>query len=241
MPSSSDRHAPPGQGSSRARRAAAELSQSARVADRRRTWAWRVFAAVVAVAVAATLTVAFVSARRGASSTASADGLSRVSGIGAATPPPWLAPSEVPPRVATAGLRLGRMGTAEHYHAHLDVRVDGHEVAVPENVGVDATTGLMSALHTHTPDGVVHIEADMQGQVFTLGQLFTEWNVRLTPSQVGSFTVSVDKELVVYVNGELRPGDPALLRLEPNQEIALLFGTPRDNRDFPKSYDFTGL
>lgn len=119
--------------------------------------------------------------------------------------------------------------------------VNGRAVAVPANIGVDPASGTMSALHTHTPDGVLHIEADTKGQVFTLGQLFTEWNVRLTPNAIGSLTVADNKQLVVYVNGKLRSEDPALVRLEPNQNIALLFGTADNIRDVPKSFDFSGV
>lgn len=222
-----------------ARALAAEMSQAARRRARRRVWAWRVFAALIIAVVASVLTVALV-AQRAANAPATTAGLAKVSGIGALAPPPWVAPADVPPRVAAAGLRLGRMGTAEHYHAHLDVLVNGRAVAVPANIGVDAASGSMSALHTHTPDGVLHIEADAKGQIFTLGQLFTEWNVRLTPTMIGSLPVADTKQLVVYVNGR-RTEDPALLRLEPNQEIALMFGTPEDIRDVPKSFDFSGV
>lgn len=239
MPATPHQQDPSGRGSARARLTAAEMSQAARGRARRRVWAWRVFAALTGVAVAAVLTVAIVAQREKAPATA--QGLGKVSGIGAIAPPPWAAPADVPPRVAAAGLRLGRMGTAEHYHAHLDVMVNGRAVAVPANIGVDPASGTMSALHTHTPDGVLHIEADTKGQVFTLGQLFTEWNVRLTPNAIGSLTVADNKQLVVYVNGKLRSEDPALVRLEPNQNIALLFGTADNIRDVPKSFDFSGV
>jgi hypothetical protein len=83
-------------------------------------------------------------------------------------------------RVAAAGLDLGPMGMAEHYHPQLRVIVNGTAVPVPGNVGVDPSTGAMSALHTDEPDGTRHIEADTAGEVFTLGQLFTQWGVQLT-------------------------------------------------------------
>lgn len=90
--------------------------------------------------------------------------------------PPWPAPvDDVPARVAAAGLDLGPMGTAEHYHPHLRILANGTEVPVPPNIGVDPATGAMSAVHTHEADGTIHIEAATAGEVFTLGQLFTEW------------------------------------------------------------------
>jgi len=43
----------------------------------------------------------------------------------------------------------------------------------------------LSPLHTHDASSTVHIEAP-QAARFTLGQLFTEWNVQLTRSCLGS-------------------------------------------------------
>jgi len=127
---------------------------------------------------------------------------------------------------------------AEHYHVHLDVLVDGKPIAVPANLGVDPSTGEMSYLHTHTPDGVVHIEAGRSGQPFTLGQLFTEWDVRLSATQVGGLKATGGKELTLYVDGKLVPGDPALLRLRPHQQITLVYGPAGQRVDVPESYPF---
>ena len=94
--------------------------------------------------------------------------------------PPWPAPTDVAARVASAGLDLGPMGMAEHNHPHLRIMINGREVPVPADIGVDPASGSMSAVHTHTADGTIHIEAPTAGAVFTLGQLFTEWGVTLT-------------------------------------------------------------
>lgn len=195
-PSSDNKRHQPGQGSSRARSAAAKMTQEARQADRRRARGWQVLGAFVGVAVAAALIRAVATAQRAAKAPDTAAGLAKVSGLGAIAPPPWSAPSDTKTRVAAAGLRLGQMGTAEHYHAHLDLVVDGHVVPIPPGIGVDPSSGEMSALHTHTPDGVLHIESGRKGQPFTLGQLFTLWNVKLTATQLGSLEVTTDKRLV---------------------------------------------
>jgi hypothetical protein len=90
---------------------------------------------------------------------------------------PWPAPDDTASGVTAAGLDLGPMGTAEHYHPHVRIIIDGVDVPVAANIGVDRTTGAMSALHTHESDGSIHIERDRLGDVFTLSQLFTEWGV----------------------------------------------------------------
>ena len=100
--------------------------------------------------------------------------------------PPWPAPADdVPALVERAGLELGPMGTAEHYHPVVRIIIDGEQVSVPPNIGVDPGTGAMSAVHTHEGDGTIHVEADTVGEVFTLGQLFTQWNVSLGKDHIG--------------------------------------------------------
>jgi hypothetical protein len=136
--------------------------------------------------------------------------------------PPWPAPvADVPDRVAAAGLDLGPMGTAEHYHPMLSLTIDGQQVPVPPNIGVDPNTGAMSAVHTHEGDGTIHIEAHTVGEKFTLGQLFTQWGVALTPTQVGGVKAEAGEKVALTSNGTPVPGDPADLRLEPDQQIEL--------------------
>jgi hypothetical protein len=180
---------------------------------------------VAAALTALTLTVA------GCSTAPAPDGStgsssSRASGSTDVAPddtssPPWPAPSDVPAHVAAAGLDLGPMGTAEHYHPRLSIIVDGQRVPVTPNIGVDPTTGAMSAVHTHEGDGTIHIEADTVGETFTLGQLFTQWGVALTPTQIGGVRAPAGEKVKVTSNGTPVPGNPADLLLEPDQQIEL--------------------
>ena len=136
--------------------------------------------------------------------------------------PPWPAPTtDVPARVASAGLDLGPMGTAEHYHPQLRMIIGGKDVPLPANIGVDPGTGAMSAVHTHETDGTIHIEADSTGEVFTLGQLFTQWGVKLTPTQIGGAKAEPGQKVTVTSNGAPVGGDPMELRLAPEQKIVL--------------------
>jgi hypothetical protein len=135
--------------------------------------------------------------------------------------PPWPAPTDVAARVASAGLDLGPMGMAEHYHPHMRIIINGNEVPVPANIGVDPATGAMSALHTHTSDGTIHIEADRTGEVFTLGQLFIQWGVKLTPTQIGGVQAKDGQTVMTTSNGAPLAGDPMNLRLQPDQKIEL--------------------
>ncbi len=59
------------------------------------------------------------------------------------------------------------------------------------------------------------------GEVFTLGQFFTQWGVTLTPEQIGGVRAKAGRHVVVTSNGTKVTGDPADLRLEPDQQIVL--------------------
>jgi hypothetical protein len=124
-------------------------------------------------------------------------------------------------RVASAGLDLGPMGMAEHYHPHLRIIINGSEVLVPANIGVDPANGAMSDLHTHETDGTIHIESDRAGEVFTLGQLFIQWGVKLTPTQIGGVQAKDGQKVTVTNNGSPVAGDPMNLVLRPDQKIVL--------------------
>jgi hypothetical protein len=228
--------------SARDRRGAAKAAVAAARADeaRRDARRRRLLVAITGVVAAAVVGGAVLAQvlTSGDSSTGSGD-LASMSGQGAESGPPWPAPTDVAARTEAAGLPLGPMGTAEHYHAHLDVLVDGQSVPVPANIGVEPS-GQMSALHTHTPDGIVHIEAGVKGQTFTLGQLFTEWNVALGPDRIGGLTTggTGGKTLAVYVNGEKATGSPAMVKFAPWQQITLVYGSPDQEVEIPSTYDW---
>jgi hypothetical protein len=186
--------------------------------------------ALLAVAVTAVLTVSLAGCSNDRTPTSAAgpagSGGSTSSSTAGVAPddvsrPPWPAPDDVPARVAAAGLDLGPMGTAEHYHPHLTITVDGQPVPVPPNIGVDPNTGAMSAVHTHEGDGTIHIEAHTVGEEFTLGQLFTQWGVALTSTRIGGVKATTGETVTVTSNGTPVAGDPADLRLEPDQRIEL--------------------
>lgn len=158
----------------------------------------------------------------GSQSTQAGDASKQAPALDGTSMPPWPAPvDDVPARVAAAGFDLGPMGTAEHYHLHVRILVNGAEVPVPPNIGVDPATGAMSAVHTHEADGTIHIEAATLGDVFTLGQLFTEWGVKLTSTQVGGASAEPGQQVKVTSNGTAVTGDPYDLRLEPDQQIVV--------------------
>lgn len=157
----------------------------------------------------------------------------------AGAPAGWgLVPSNGAANIKAAGLEvLTSEGGAEHYHAHLDVYVDGSHVPVPADIGFSfGTNGQpngISALHTHDTTGIVHVEAPVAGRTYTTSQVLTEWGV-LGPS--GSMPGSTISEWSVYVNGAKQSGDPSGVVLAGHAEIALVHGSAPAN--IPASYTF---
>jgi hypothetical protein len=186
----------------------------------RPTWARRIaIATALAFMVTGTLTSCSSSSTSDAGSSPQrqpSGGSAELSGAGL---PPWPAPADVPARVARAGLDLGPMGMAEHYHPQLQITINGEEAPVAPGIGVDLNTGAMSAVHTHEGDGTIHIEASKAGEAFTLGQVFTQWGVRLTNTQIGGVRVKARQKVTVTSNGTSVTGDPMKLRLEPNSKM----------------------
>ena len=167
--------------------------------------------------------------------------LSSANGYGAAAGPPWPAPAEPYAGMRAAGLPVSDMSNmAQHFHAHLDVVVNGQPVAVPADLGVDPASGQMSALHTHDPTGLVHVESSDPTRRYILGQLFNQWNVALDTTRLGALSVAPGTSLRAFVNGVEVPGNPAAIELRDHQQIALLFGPANAAIAPPASYDFSG-
>jgi hypothetical protein len=134
---------------------------------------------------------------------------------------------------------------AYHVHAHVDLEINGHAVTIPAGIGITTDpntrepdgqpkrTGI-SPLHTHDTSGIAHIEAAKE-DVFTVGQLFAEWGVKLDKSCVATYCTDDNNQLLGFLNGEL-VGDPASIPLTSHANVYLWFGKKGTN---PKAPTFT--
>ncbi len=85
---------------------------------------------------------------------------------------------------------------------------------------------------------MLHVESPTNAQ-FTLGQLFTEWDLRLGPGQIGSYRDQPGTRVQVYVNGRPFTANPTRLVLQPHQEIAVVISsTAATPAPAPSSYAF---
>jgi hypothetical protein len=161
---------------------------------------------------------------------------------------PWPAPPNPLQLARQAGLKPEpHEFFAYHVHAHLDVFVNGNPVPVPAGVGInihdpavhhgtlsDGTEGYggisdcgkpcISPLHTHDDSGILHTESK-RSHPNSLGQFFTEWNVRLSRKCVGGYCRPA-ASVLVYVDGDRYAGNPAAISLTDHKEIAIVIGTP---------------
>ncbi len=194
-------------------------------------------ATVVVVAVVAAIAVGIAAAHKHHSS-AGLDQPPIATAHGRVTLPPWPVPDNAAAAISAAGLSTITMeGEAEHIHAHLDIIVGGQPVTVPANIGIDTQAGAMSPLHTHDSSGVLHIESPIR-RPYNLAELFTEWDVSLSADNIGGLHAAAGKTLSVYVNGQLRQGDPATITFADHDEVALIYGGADHPVPAPTRYDF---
>jgi hypothetical protein len=121
-----------------------------------------------------------------------------------------------------------------HIHAHLLVFVNGQPKALPGGIGIPGSTVVQSPqgpvaqggqciywLHTHAPDGVIHIESPTK-RIYTLGNFFDEWHQPLTATEVAGAKGTV----TAVVDGKPYAQDPRSIPLNPHTVIQLSVGAP---------------
>lgn len=141
--------------------------------------------------------------------------------------------------IKAAGLpALTSEGSLAHYHGHLDVNVNGVAVTVPANIGIDNAGQSISPLHTHTSDGIVHIEAEEDAN-FTIGQLLTEWGVKLDKACLATFCTDDKNQFLAFKNGKAE-ADPAAIVIKSHDEVVLWYGPKGTTPSVPATFDFKG-
>lgn len=123
---------------------------------------------------------------------------------------------------------------AFHIHARLTIFVNGRPRSVPAGVGIAnpqiSTTPqgpfveggtCLTWLHTHTSDGIVHIESPVQ-RTYTLGDFFDIWGQPLSRTRVGP----AQGPVTVLVDGRVWTGDPRAVPLDAHSQIQLEVGRP---------------
>src|SRR5215468_986900 len=124
-------------------------------------------------------------------------------------------------------------GQRIHIHQHLEIYDRGKLVEIPAFIGIPQAVRCIYWLHTHTPDGIIHIEAP-KDRSFTLGDFFKVWGQPLNKTQAATAKGTAKLPLKVWVNGKPYSGDPAKIKLDAHTDIVIEAGPP-----FPAPPRFT--
>jgi hypothetical protein len=111
-----------------------------------------------------------------------------------------------------------------HIHQHLAIYDRGKPVPIPADVGRPLLGGCLYWLHTHTPDGIIHIESPTV-RTFRLGEFFDLWGERLDATHLGPVKFRKGA-LRAYLGGRPYTGDPRKIELTEHADIVLEAGPP---------------
>ena len=136
------------------------------------------------------------------------------------------AAAAVPTGQPVDGIHCDQMeGNVLHIHQHLAIFDHGKPVAVPEDVGRPLFAQCFYWLHTHTPDGIIHVESPMFAS-FTLGQFFDIWGQPLSRTNVAGAKPHPGEHTTVWVDGHLYSGDPRKIELTAHLDVTIDVGPP---------------
>jgi hypothetical protein len=97
----------------------------------------------------------------------------------------------------------GHSEIASHDHATLRIFLDGSEVAIAADIGIDdATCDGMRGIHTHDETGKLHIETPRTMEA-PVGAFFEIWGQTFNENQILNNVADEDSEVVMYVNDEV--------------------------------------
>jgi hypothetical protein len=146
-----------------------------------------------------------------------------------------IAPASTTQTGTVDGIKCGSSEQlAYHIHAHLSVFANGQPRPVPGGIGIpgsqveNTAQGPVAAggqciywLHTHAPDGVIHVESPTK-RIYTLGDLFDIWHQPLSSNVVGT----AHGPVVATVDGKAWTKSPRAIPLDPHDVIQLSVGQP---------------
>jgi len=132
----------------------------------------------------------------------------------------------VPAGQPVDGIRCEQMeGSVLHIHQHVAVLDHGKPVTIPDDVGRPLVGQCFYWIHTHTPDGIVHIESP-SFKTYTLGNFFDVWGEPLSTSNVAGAKPKRGEHVAVWVDGRAYAGDPRKIELTQHLDVTIEVGPP---------------
>jgi hypothetical protein len=139
-----------------------------------------------------------------------------------ANPTTYPMPNSAPIR----GIKCESMeGQRIHTHQHISIFDHGRPVLVPRYIGFPSTFNCIYWMHTHTADGIIHIESS-QVRDFSLGDFFAIWGAPLTRNDVAGAVTRTGEHVAVWVNGERYYNDPNEIDMVEHTDIVIEVGAP---------------
>ena len=89
-----------------------------------------------------------------------------------------------------------------HTHSTLSIFIDGDEISIPQNIGIQDSVcpDGMRGIHTHDDSGRLHIETPSQVDA-PVGAFFNIWGETFNSEQIFDNIANSDNEVVMRVNG----------------------------------------
>ena len=100
-----------------------------------------------------------------------------------------------------------------HWHPHLRIIIEGEEQNIPTGIGINIGNNIdnqissmrMSPTHTHTGDGIIHMENDRpweKPETLTLGYFFKVWGKNFNSSCIFDNCNGQNGNLTMTINGQ---------------------------------------
>ncbi|MDQ6603329.1 MAG: hypothetical protein M3176_12455 [Chloroflexota bacterium] len=135
-------------------------------------------------------------------------------------------------------------GQTQHVHQHFDVVINGQDFTPPQYVGIFAdktsspNTPCLYWSHTHTADGVIHVESPAKDTV-VLGAFLDIWSVSPVDRTLLN-RIQANPPDRVIVDGKPYTGDYRAIPLLSHSLITLEYGSP-DVPQRPFDFQTAGL
>lgn len=120
-----------------------------------------------------------------------------------------------------------------HWHPRLKISIHGIEQPVPDGIGISIgqiqdteLSGMhMSPTHTHSPDGILHMENNCPQQkpeTYTLGYFFQVWQKDFSPTCILDYCADETYRVRMRVNGK-ENNEWGAYRMQDGDEIEIRY------------------
>jgi hypothetical protein len=136
------------------------------------------------------------------------------------------AAADIPSGQPVDGIHCDAMeGSVLHIHQHVAILDHGKPIRIPEDVGRPLLGNCFYWIHTHTPDGIIHVESPNFSS-FTLVNFFDIWGQPLRMNDVAGAKPGKGEHIAVWVDGRPYHGDPRAIPLTQHLDVTIEVGPP---------------